>query len=657
VGVVATRPGEKTTSPPPPAPSPPPAPPPATLTGPKVTLDAGPGWKRTATWGKTDWKHAGGIFQLAVSPDGKLVASASIDGSAKVWDFATGRELASFADPERAPMRAVGFSPKGDRVLIGGYSRKAWILDARTGEHVQVIDEREGSIVSVDWDRGGERVLTAAQISGDGTRDSVRVIDLKTGQVFPEFRPVNGQISTARFLDKDRVVTTGNDGAVIVFDVGSGRELSRQKGPGRINDMAVFPGGRRVLTGNNDTRIAVLWDLERGTKQELEPHLEFEQFAVAVSPDGDRAYVGHREEAQLWGGLGGDAPRVVATRAQAPVWHGVAFTPKGDRIVSGHWDGSIQMRDAATLDDASPPRAGLDGPVSALRCWNGVVTVLGRGDDDRAVTVVETKPGATPRTFPVKRFIGGTTLSRDGALLVAAHNHHYAERVPHERRLYDARTGELRNEVQDLQSEVDATAITSNKRIAIFGDRAGVVRAFSVDDWNDMGAAKNCRGKEIKCLAFLDDNVRWVAGTLLGQVVLGDVNPGIDAGFSPELGVHQKTVTAVAVLRDKLALTGDEGGVAKLWDIAQRAQLGANLTHTRAIRDVAFAPSGKLIATASEDGTVALWTVAEQKRVATIDLWAASTDWPTALVFENDRVLHVGTARGVVHTFSIDEPR
>jgi WD40 repeat protein len=74
------------------------------------------------------------------------------------------------------------------------------------------------------------------------------------------------------------------------------------------------------------------------------------------------------------------------------------------------------------------------------------------------------------------------------------------------------------------------------------------------------------------------------------------------------LGVHEGAVTAVALSADgKLAISGSEDGVAKVWSLAAGALLAELRGHEGAIRDIALTPDGAIAITASDDGTLRVW--------------------------------------------------
>ena len=94
--------------------------------------------------------HTGGIADLAWSPDGTVVASASTDGTILTWDPAYGAQVAGRFAPVAGPMYSVAWSPDGIYLAGGTSSGAILIWDAATGDIVNRLSERlagtEGSV-------------------------------------------------------------------------------------------------------------------------------------------------------------------------------------------------------------------------------------------------------------------------------------------------------------------------------------------------------------------------------------------------------------------------------------------------------------------------------------------------------------------------------
>src|SRR5215510_14022487 len=69
--------------------------------------------------GTVRWRHGGPVLALAFSPDGKTLASVSGDGSLRLWESATGKEVRRFLG-HRGEVRCVAFAPDGNSLLSGG---------------------------------------------------------------------------------------------------------------------------------------------------------------------------------------------------------------------------------------------------------------------------------------------------------------------------------------------------------------------------------------------------------------------------------------------------------------------------------------------------------------------------------------------------------
>jgi len=78
------------------------------------------------------------VNSVAFSPDGRTSLSCSGDQTVKLWDIATGKELASFTGHE-AEVFTVAFSPDGRTALSGGYDGRLILWDVATGYKLRTI--------------------------------------------------------------------------------------------------------------------------------------------------------------------------------------------------------------------------------------------------------------------------------------------------------------------------------------------------------------------------------------------------------------------------------------------------------------------------------------------------------------------------------------
>jgi WD40 repeat protein len=129
-------------------------------------------------------KHTGGIRCLARSPDGKLAASGSDDETARVWDVASGKEVAAFTG-HTSPVGAITFSPDGQLVassgrfhpkgqkkkgMIGEYSVCVW--EAKTGKELARFAGHTSPVMILAFAPDGKRVLSV----GDSAKGGVAVL-------------------------------------------------------------------------------------------------------------------------------------------------------------------------------------------------------------------------------------------------------------------------------------------------------------------------------------------------------------------------------------------------------------------------------------------------------------------------------------------------
>jgi WD40 repeat protein len=160
------------------------------------------------------------VLAVAFSPDGRQVLTGSMDGSAKLWDAATGEELRTFeGNQQLAWIHAVALSPDGRMVLTGSIDDSAKLWSVETGNVVHTFRGHVGWVSSVAFSHDGSRILTG---SWDHT---VKIWDAGTGVELATLKGHSGIVGSAAFSPDDRrILTAGSDG-VKLWDTQTDREL------------------------------------------------------------------------------------------------------------------------------------------------------------------------------------------------------------------------------------------------------------------------------------------------------------------------------------------------------------------------------------------------------------------------------------------------
>src|SRR5262249_15328075 len=126
-----------------------------------------------ARMGTVRFRHPESIWEIAYSPDGKWLATASGDRTVVVWDAATGKRLLTLRGHGNAAY-AVAFAPDGKTLVWG--SKEIHVWDATSGKELRRFGGDKGPYYSVNLAADGRLLATAGYASG------VRLWDPATGK-------------------------------------------------------------------------------------------------------------------------------------------------------------------------------------------------------------------------------------------------------------------------------------------------------------------------------------------------------------------------------------------------------------------------------------------------------------------------------------------
>ena len=205
---------------------------------------------------------------VALTPDGRLAVCSADDGSAWVWEVATGRCL---------------------RTLQGHTGRVTSVVVSTDGR-IALSAGSEGTVRV--WELATGRCLHVLQ--GDHADMMLRVTDQATGRAAPTLQTPDDRITTvAVSADGRRALSGGRDGKIQLWDLSTGRCLHTlwRGNRGFVNSISVSADGRVAVSSGYQAPVRV-WDLETGRcLRTLEGHTRFVR-TVAVTPDGRLAVTG-----------------------------------------------------------------------------------------------------------------------------------------------------------------------------------------------------------------------------------------------------------------------------------------------------------------------------------------------------------------------------
>ncbi|WP_051797007.1 Hsp70 family protein [Catenuloplanes japonicus] len=172
---------------------------------------------------------------VSFAPDGRTVATTSYQGGTRVWDVATGGQLAEFG----GGATAVAVSPDG-RALAIGSGRSVLLRDLSSGETNMLLEDEDAWLDNALAYHPGDGLLAVA------ARTEVRVVNPATGEVLPPFAGHTDQVYDVRFdTTGERMATDSGDGTARIWSWADRTTLATLRCPESrwVDAVALAPGG------------------------------------------------------------------------------------------------------------------------------------------------------------------------------------------------------------------------------------------------------------------------------------------------------------------------------------------------------------------------------------------------------------------------------
>jgi WD40 repeat protein len=524
--------------------------------------------------------HVQVVNSVAFSPEGAIVASASWDGTVKLWDVATRSLLRTITIG--SPAHSVRFSRDGARLLVGA-GRDVRLFDARSGSQLRAMHGHLEPVTQAVFSFDEKRIVSAAGSEWRAKENAIRVWDAETGEQLAKVEGHANKIWAVAMVPGDeRVLSASGDGTVKLWELSTGRMIRDFVGQGGC--AKDDPGGSVIIDAQ--------------TMKERPPDLSNRSVhALAVSPDGTRMLTAGGDcDVRLWEIESGKM--LAALQGHKSTVYGLAFSPDGKRAAStagsetsGHKRMMIWNLESHALEHEV---SAFEDPVQSV-AFSPDGTMIATGS-------------------------GTLNASTDNAV-----------------KLFDANSGKLDHSFEGRPDEITAVAVTSDARLAVAGTVRGGLQIWDLEQ-GALTKSISLHQSAIRSVALARDGRRALVGADDGSIQLWDValgTPIAEIGrhvFRPskkdadkgKIRLKGAAITSIAISADgRRALSGGWDRMVRLWDLEARRELAALQGHDGVVWAVAFAPDGRHLLSAGgdhvfgHDPTAKVWDAATGSVVRT----------------------------------------
>lgn len=523
--------------------------------------------------------HRDFVVDVVYSSDGSRIASASTDGTVRVWNAQTGEIEIVFEVEGPIPLIPV-FSNDGTRLAASSTSGVVWVWDLASQQLIWELDPPEGTFETLNL----------------------------------EFSPDGSVLAVAPIGPEDVRQTIGAQ----VWDMTSGELITVLAGhQPNVHDLGFTPDGTRLLTAGFDATVRE-WDTATWTETRTFYGAETSVIDLDISRDGTRvAVTGFQGMARVFDLESFEVTHVLLGHSGGV--DGVDLSPDGNTLLTAStadrtnrlWD----LREEASYELLALPAAARSHPAGVAFSPDG--SQLAASRDVGNLTIWQFPEGQEVRTFPGPGDVSDViAFDPMGLYLVTAG----PEGI--------ALLGSDGEPIRNLSEVTSSHAATSPDGERLFFTVASFHAAFSPDGgrlvttgvdgthlwmrpFTDRphllseipGSASSFHPSGDLVALSLDEGTVGVGG-------LVEVRDPDNGEVVAEIRGHQEPVSRLGFSPDgRWLVTGSYDATAIIWDVGTFHPEHLLVGHQGAVLEVAFDPIRAEVATGSDDGTVKIWSL------------------------------------------------
>ena len=524
--------------------------------------------------------HSNSVLDVSFSPDGKILATASLDNTVKLWK-ANGL-LINTLEEHNDGVSSVSFSPDGKTIATVSLDNtvKLWDYD---GLLINTLEQHNDEVYSLSFSPDGETIAT-------GSRNGIIKLWQSDGTELDNWQADTDKIYSISFSpDGKTIATASEDGTFQLWD-SDGRWINTwQAHSDKVYGISFSPDGKTIATASEDTTFQ-LWRTD-GTLIPTEEGHGSPVYSISFSPNGKKIVTASKDGiVKVWNSHGKLIKTLSGHRNEV---YRARFSPDGEIIASASKDGTVKLW-----------RANQGLQLNKLE-HKSTITSLSFSLDNKKIAstsdeglILWSYEGDQLNTPKLKEQVLGVSFSSDSQIVTTVSKEAIVK-------LWDPDSEE--KEIKTLENYTglvdwvgfspDGQTIatrSNNNRLELWNlnsaNKIAILRAHQ-DTVNEVGFSHD---GETVATASSDTTVKlWSRdGTLLKT-----------------LEDHEDAVNSVSFSHDsETVATASSDKTVKLWKKHDGSLTKTLRGHNDSVTSVSFSPDGQTIASVSADNTVKLWS-------------------------------------------------
>ncbi|KAF2179315.1 WD40 repeat-like protein [Zopfia rhizophila CBS 207.26] len=409
--------------------------------------------------------HRSRVNSVTISNKSTRLASASSDNTVKIWDTSSGECLSTLVG-HRSPVWSVAFSHDSTRLASASYDSTVKVWDASSSKCLSTLKGHSRDVWSVAFSHDSTRLASA---SGDST---VKVWDASSGECLSTLVGHRSPVWSVAFShDSTRLASASYDSTVKVWDASSSECLSTLTGHSNwVWSVAFSHDSTRLASGSYDRTIKI-WDASSGEcLSTLKDHSEH-VFSVAFSHDSTRlASASMDSTVKVWDTSSGECLSILEGHS-GPIYS-VLFSHDSTRLASASRDSTVKIWDTSsgkclsTLEDHR-------GSV-ALVAFSHDSTRLASASVDQTVKIWNTSNGECLSTLEGhSRSVNSVAFSHNSTRLASASSDKTVK-------IWDTSSGECLSTFEGHSHVVNSVAFSHDSTRLASGSYDRTVKVWGV---------------------------------------------------------------------------------------------------------------------------------------------------------------------------------